>query len=74
MLKRHKSGIYHIPVEIIQAGGKVLYSEIHKLIQSMKSTVFWDVIPGSLIEVHQCLGGAHCLHLQGQRVIQAITQ
>jgi hypothetical protein len=35
-LKRYKStGIDHIPAEMIQAGGNILRSEIHKLINSI---------------------------------------
>jgi hypothetical protein len=31
---------------------------------TMKNTVFWDMMPHSLVEVYQCFGGAYCLHLQ----------
>jgi hypothetical protein len=31
-------------------------------------TVFWDVTPCSLIETDWHLGGADCLHLQGDRL------
>jgi hypothetical protein len=34
-----------------------------------KITVFWDVMPSSLVDVYQCLGGMCCLHLQGRRVV-----
>jgi hypothetical protein len=35
-LKRHKSlGIDHIPAEMIEAGGKIIYSEIHEIITSV---------------------------------------
>jgi hypothetical protein len=35
-LKRYKSpGIDQIPADVIQAGGNTLYSEIHKLINSI---------------------------------------
>jgi hypothetical protein len=29
---------------------------------SMKMTVFWDVVPCSLVEVYQCFRGAYYLH------------
>jgi hypothetical protein len=32
---------------------------------NVKVTVFWDVVPCSLVEVYQCLRGAYCLHLEG---------
>jgi hypothetical protein len=36
-----------------------------------KSTIFWGVMPCSLVEVHQRFGEAYCLYLQGRRVSQA---
>jgi hypothetical protein len=37
-LKRYKSsGIDQIPEELIQTGGKILYSEIHKLIKLIRN-------------------------------------
>jgi hypothetical protein len=32
---------------------------------SMKMTVFWDVVPYSLIEIYRRFRGAYCLHHQG---------
>jgi hypothetical protein len=32
----------------------------------IKTTVFWDVTPCSLVD-HQCFGGTACLHLQDAR-------
>jgi hypothetical protein len=28
-------------------------------------TVFWDVVPCSLVEVYQCFRGVYCIHYQG---------
>jgi hypothetical protein len=33
----------------------------------MKMTVFWDVVPCSLVEIHRCFRGAYCLHHQNDR-------
>jgi hypothetical protein len=32
------------------------------------TTVFWDVMPCSLVKVYRLFGGAYCLHLQGRGV------
>jgi hypothetical protein len=37
----------------------------------MKSTIFWDVMPYSKLEVHKWFGEIYCLHLKDQRVNQA---
>jgi hypothetical protein len=37
----------------------------------VKSTIFWDVTPCSLMEVHRCFGGRYCFQIQGRRVDQA---
>jgi hypothetical protein len=31
---------------------------------TMKSTVFWNVTPCSLVEVYQRSGGTYCIHLR----------
>jgi hypothetical protein len=31
----------------------------------MKVTVFWDVVPCSLLELHQCVRGAYYFHREG---------
>ena len=36
-LKRHKSGIDQIPAEMIKAGGRTIYYEIHKLINCISN-------------------------------------
>jgi hypothetical protein len=41
---------------------------------TMKTTVFWDVTPYSLVLVHYCFGGNYCLNLQEQRVHQTHKQ
>jgi hypothetical protein len=33
---------------------------------TMNSTVFWDVMPCSLLEVHRSFGGTYYFHLQDQ--------
>jgi hypothetical protein len=40
----------------------------------MKSNIFWDVTPCSLIEVHRRFGGIYCLHIRGRKVSQEINQ
>jgi hypothetical protein len=30
---------------------------------SIKSTVFWNVVPCSLVEVYKLIGGTYCVHL-----------
>jgi hypothetical protein len=40
----------------------------------MKSPIFWDITPCSLLEVSQHLGGICRLHLQGRRISQARNQ
>jgi hypothetical protein len=37
----------------------------------MTSTIFWNVAPCGLVEVHQRFRREYCLQLQGQRVSQA---
>jgi hypothetical protein len=39
-----------------------------------ESTVFWDVMPCSPVEVLLLFGGTYYLHLQGRRVSQAGNQ
>jgi hypothetical protein len=33
----------------------------------MKSIIFWDVTPRSLLSCNRRFGGTYCLHLQGRR-------
>jgi hypothetical protein len=40
----------------------------------MKSSIFWDIMPHSLLKVNQRFRGTCCLHLQGQRISQAWNQ
>jgi hypothetical protein len=42
--------------------------------ESMKSTNSYNVTSYSLVEVHRCSRGIHCLHLQGRIVIKAVNQ
>jgi hypothetical protein len=35
----------------------------------MKYTIFWDVTPSRMVEVHQCFGGTYCLHIQSKEVM-----
>jgi hypothetical protein len=39
-----------------------------------KSTIFWDVIPCSLIEVHRRLEGLYCFLLQGRKRVKQATR
>jgi hypothetical protein len=34
----------------------------------MKSIIFWDITPCSLLKVNRRFGGTYCLHLQGWRI------
>jgi hypothetical protein len=45
--------------------------DIRKQKQIFMNTVFWDVTPCSLVEVHQHFRGPYCLHFQGQGASQA---
>jgi hypothetical protein len=36
-------------------------------------TVFWDVIPCSLVEINWRFGGTYCLHIQGRRFAKHAT-
>jgi hypothetical protein len=38
---------------------------------TIKSTIFWDMTPYSLVEVHRGFKESYCFHLQGLRVSQA---
>jgi hypothetical protein len=40
----------------------------------MKSTIFWDITPCSLLRVNRRFGGTYCLHLQGRRISWARSQ
>jgi hypothetical protein len=37
----------------------------------MKSTIIWDMIPCSSLEVNRRFGGTYCLYLQGRKIIPA---
>jgi hypothetical protein len=34
----------------------------------INNNTFWGVTLCSLVDVHRCWGGTHCLHVEGQRV------
>jgi hypothetical protein len=38
------------------------------MLMSLKSAIFWDVMPCSLVKVYSYFKGMYCLHLHGQRV------
>jgi hypothetical protein len=40
----------------------------------MKSNIFWDITPCSLLKVNRRFGGTHHLHLQGQKMNRAKYQ
>jgi hypothetical protein len=42
-----------------------------KCLQVLKTSIFWDIKPCSLLKVSQCFGGTCHLHVQGQRINQA---
>jgi hypothetical protein len=42
----------------------------HEIFLLLKSDIFWVVTSYGPVEVHQCLGGTHCLHFRGWRVCQ----
>jgi hypothetical protein len=41
---------------------------------SVKSSIFWDVMPCNPLKVNRHLGGTCCLHHQGRRLTQARNQ
>jgi hypothetical protein len=41
---------------------------------NLKSTIFWDIMPCSLLKVNWHFGGTYCLHLRGRRISQARNQ
>jgi hypothetical protein len=41
---------------------------------TMKSTIFWDVMPCCVVEVYCRLGGVQNLHFEGGRVCQAASR
>jgi hypothetical protein len=40
----------------------------------MKSSIFWDITPCSLVGFNRRLEGTYLLHLQGRRVSQEMNQ
>jgi hypothetical protein len=40
----------------------------------LKSSIFWDITPCSLLKVKRRLGGIYRFHLQGRRISQARNQ
>jgi hypothetical protein len=41
---------------------------------AMKSTIFWDITPCSLVGVYRRSVGTYCLHLEDRRVSQESNQ
>jgi hypothetical protein len=41
---------------------------------SLKCSIFWDITPCSLVEVHRLFGWTYCFHLQGRNGSQATYQ
>jgi hypothetical protein len=37
------------------------------------STLSWDMMPYSQVEIYRCFGETYCLHLQGRTISQAST-
>jgi hypothetical protein len=44
------------------------------IIEYLKSSVFWDIMPYSPVKVNWHFGGTYCLHLWGRRVSKARNQ
>jgi hypothetical protein len=40
----------------------------------MKSTIFWDITPCSLLKVNRRFGATYRFHLQGRRISRARNQ
>lgn len=40
----------------------------------IKSSIFWDIMPYSLLKLNQCRRGTCRLHFRGQRICQARNQ
>jgi hypothetical protein len=57
-----------LPCWYISLGFEVLTAVV------MKNSVFWDIVPCSLLKVNWRFGGTCCLQLQGQIISQARNQ
>jgi hypothetical protein len=40
----------------------------------IKSAIFWDITPCSLLKVNRCFGGTYCLHFQGRKICRERSQ
>jgi hypothetical protein len=45
-----------------------------RIVEILKSTIFWDVEPGSQVEVYQLFGGNYWLLFQGRKVSHENTK
>jgi hypothetical protein len=55
-------------------GHQRIYVNLNALLWWSKTTISWDVMQCTLIEVHWCFRGTYCLYLQGFGVNQASSQ
>jgi hypothetical protein len=42
-----------------------IYLQVHSARNTLKTTVFWDIAPCSLVEIDRRFGGAYSLHHNG---------
>jgi hypothetical protein len=56
----------HVGLKKVKGGQKTNYVSFEVLTAfNVKHTLFWNVIPRSLIELYLYFRGIYCLHLQG---------
>jgi hypothetical protein len=66
----HQPPLYHLAAKHAGGESKYKYASTEVLtVATVKSTVFWDVMPCSLIEVYQCARETHFHHVQAQNVV-----
>jgi hypothetical protein len=72
-LKKYKSpGSDQIPAELIQAGGEILLSEIHKLINSVwnKEELPYQWKESIIVPIHKKVDKADCTNYRGISIIE----
>jgi hypothetical protein len=68
ILRKHGHATLRLPLYNPNLNPTAIYSL--KLKITLNSTIFWDVMWCSLVQVHQHLEEMYCLNLQAQRVSQ----